>query len=190
METNSEQVIIRLIAETFSPLKSILENVDEFESLMSTFGWSIDYIPTPISDLLPEVNTLITLLDDDQNDIDYIAVMSSMNTLIGSIYNLSNLNYDQYPELDNYFKEEFPDLLVSYLIINGISIIYPRIYGVLKTIGIFNINYITGDLERLSYTQYRISWNQFLSLITNPFDVLKDLYLWESAYLLIEDLLD
>lgn len=190
METNSEQVIIRLIAETFSPLKSILENVDEFESLMSTFGWNIDYIPTPMSDLLPEVNGLISLLEDNQNDIDYVAIMASMNTLIGSIYDLSNQNYDQYPELDDYFKQQFPDLLVSYLIINGIKVTYPRIYGILKTIGIFNINYITGNLERLSYIQYKISWNQFLSLITDPFNVLKDLYLWESDDFLKEDVLD
>lgn len=189
METNSEQVIIRLIADTFSPLKNILENIDEFELLMSTFGWSINYIPTPISDLLPKVNTLISLLDNNQNDIDYLEVMSSMNTLIGSIYDLSDLNYDQYPELDDYFKEEFPDLLISYLIINGINILYPKIYSVLKTIGVFNINYRTGNLKRLSYTQYKINWNQFLSLIVDPFGVLKDLYLWKTDYFLKEDLL-
>lgn len=190
METNSEQVIMKLMGETFFPLRGILENVDEFEFLMSTFGWNIDYIPNPISDLLPKVNALISLLDENQSTIDYIAAMVAMNSLIGSIYNLSDLNYEQYPELDDSFKEEFPDLLISYLIINGISNTYPRLYGVLKIIGVFNINYITGDLERLSYTQYKISWDQFMLLLIKPFDVLKDLYLWESDYFLNENLLD
>ena len=149
MASNIKEFIVGEIAKAFLPLQDALVGNSQFEKFMLQFGYVINTIPQPFSNLSTSVNnfeTVVTpIVGSTASSSDYVAATAALTSLIAEIEDLSNEDFSAYPELGNDFNTVFPKRLIDFLIISYFNDEHPAFASVIRLLGIFKSTYTTPD---------------------------------------------
>jgi len=183
MSTNIKEYIVGEIAKAFLPLQDALVGNSEFEKFMLEFGYVINTIPQPISNLSTSVNNFETvvapIVGGTASSSDYVSATVALTNLLAEIENLSNENFSAYPELGNDFNTVFPKRLIDFLIITYFNDEHPTFSSVIRLLGVFKTTYTTPDAsDKAPFYLNEIIWGNIIPLIKDPTAILSDLYYW------------
>lgn len=184
--------IAKALSDSIKPLEIALRNEQEFELLLTQFGWHINLVSGSINsialafDVLSKIDDMIASLEElsNGNGDKAQAAVGLINTLKPIIERLTHLSSTSgvglptplnQPSFWNEMAEQlFEGLLVRYLEKNQ-----PLIFSFCHVIGIikFEEMFPTGA-NRVNYIKSNIYWDKLLTLITDPYGQFNTTYNW------------
>lgn len=182
--------LLRQVGELFSSLQDKLNSDEAFQSLAQQLGWNLDEVPAPIADLLPllaqletSVQALVaepTLTAAEDVKTDLAAVFAAVKALSTASYTL--------PFDATIFKGEFPEQLISFLIISYLSTRQSKLYGVLQGIGIIDSVFVPADGDRLAFVRKSFNLAMLADVLNDPGALWQNIYGWQGTHFIYDKL--
>jgi len=183
-EDNTVGVILGELSSAFRPLKDGLSSVSAFEQFMKDLGWNVDIIPPPVESIASGISTMITELENAQNNNFSASSVSNLLTafrnVIDGIDQIKTAPDALIPAIlrDENFREEFPVRVVEYLIVRYLHENHPRIGFWLSFTGVIKIDYVAKTANRPAYMSRRIDLAVIPQFFTNPLSIFETNYGW------------
>lgn len=183
-EDNTVGVILGELSSAFRPLEQGLSSVSAFEQMMKEMGWKVDLIPPPVELIGSGVTTLLTELQNAQNDnfsADSVRnLLTAFRNIITGVNDIASAPDAMFPAIlrDENFKNEFPLQLVQYLVVRYLHENHPRIGFWLSFTGVIKIDYVAATANRPAYMSRRIDFSVIPQFFTNPLSLFETNYGW------------
>jgi hypothetical protein len=193
--------VLSAFADIFQPLEDSLGSGAGLSAFLADFGWSLD----PKSDantiaaafgslpsLFKAVRDAVTALESanssgqDSGIVDAVSKLSvAIKNLVTAISALTSAspNSTWPPPLNTQlFWQIFPLELLDYLLYRYLQNQTPKLFACLRLIGVLSednvIPLVTG---RISYVRRGLRWDHLTTLVTEPQNLLSDVYGWGGA---------
>jgi len=185
---NTFHTIVKHAAIAVTPLKEAVSDIDKFKALLYAMGWQTTdlTVPSAYSNLVSSIDQVINAVNSlsdppDLNEIlDLLEDIKQLYTAIKQIQTAPSGSFTA-----GTFLAELPQRLAEYLAIRYIEDQLPKIYYLLRTLGIIiSTDYpeITSPPDqRPAFTRLEFKFNNLQKFIDNPVDLLKLLYDWGLA---------
>src|SRR5260370_11127292 len=203
--------VLSTFADIFQPLEDSLATGQSFSAFLADFGWSLDpasganVTATALGSLPSLLNSIrgaVTALESSNTggkaaDIeDSVAKLTlAIKDLVSAIRSLSSAtpNSAWPPPLNTtIFWETFPLELLEDLLYRYLQSHAPKIFSPLRLIGVLSADYaVPLTTYRVAYMQRRVRWDRLVTAITEPHNILVNVYGWGGAfevYRLLENL--
>jgi hypothetical protein len=180
----SKNILTTVAAETrsfFEPLFSAFEEPVYFQTFMMQLGWVFSEISQPFQQLANALNDLMSLLEDDDVTADDVTtICEKMTGILSSISNLSSIDASDLPvSVDlNEFRNEFPEQLMQFLLVDYLMSANNKIGTLLKLLGVIRIFRVEASGPRPAYFKREIALNQIGNVLKDPVATFKGAYRW------------
>lgn len=184
MSTNTIHTIGREFAKAFLPLKQAISSREEFTGFVFKLGWDISDVPAPLQDLMTAIVELEqaflqmeTIDEPSPQDIEQF--LTAIQGMFNAIKNLETASFEPALIVEQ-FNLKFPRQLISFLLIDYLSINQPRVLFPLKVLGIVKEKYIPASGNRPSYMNRSLDVNDLPKLLEDPFLLFENAFGWRT----------
>ena len=177
------------------PLKEALESESKFRALFLDMGWSIPN--PPVAEAQTIVSSINSLIDSINNlpssptELDIVDLLSDISSVYISVKNFGNTVANTtagISPLQNVFITEFPQGLFNYLICRYLQESSDVLFNSLLAFEIIKYTPIEEEAPRPSYTQIKIDYPKFGTLISSPTQLIKSVLKWNTENYDFEDI--
>lgn len=185
------------ISYTVTPLKRHLSSPHAFVELLERNGWqanntSMPEIEQAFSGIHDALNVIYELFDDildesDEVEVDtYLKLIKAMFDLISTVEKLTEQATEPpgltFPINSPQFWDEFPSQLLKTLLLDYLRQVQPLFYSLFLTFGVITEELMSaeGKPGRIDFKQGSFHSDRLPKLITNPLDLIADVYNWGS----------
>jgi len=181
------------VGQAFSKLQAKLGSDAAFETVARQLGWPIAELPTPLTDLLPTLQALqasLLAVSDAPSPTTIQAVLTAVQQTYAAIKNLKNASFNlgfDAPTLAA-FKAEFPQQLLTLLLLEYLARWQPKLYGLLKGAGLITNEVVLASGARPGFTRQSLNLHLLGSLLTAPSTFWQQVYGWQSTGFLYDKL--
>ena len=200
----ASQAVGKLLERLISPLDSS-DPVPGLKALMADLGWTIpEPIPpaltglvSPIASLVQKANTLVGLVDSDAPDAQLISaaadVVGALARVISALEGLPAALAAQLPAgfaAATDFANQFVPRLLDVLIVDGIRQAAPVTSRILRLLGLIEMSNESADAAHFqpNYVKRRVHWDRITTLLSNPQQILSDVYGWGTPTINLQPL--
>jgi len=197
VEKVSDRNIITVLAEeisaAFLPLLDAVSSTDSFTSFALELGWNFVEIPQPIKDLSIPLQTINDIIvTGDVNVSNVVALIDGIKSFIEGVKQIKNQHNSLFPSTvdANQFKNEFPNQLIQYLIVQFLLNHHPFWGNLGKLLGLIHIELVEATSNRPSFIKKEIFWDQITRILENPVEIIKNTYQWGGSEFKVDLLVD
>lgn len=174
-------------ARLMLPLKEALQTESNFRALFLDLGWAIP--SPPVTEAQTVVNAIESLIDNLDNlptspsELDIITVLADVSEVYSSVKNFTNAianSTSGIAPFQNVFIAEFPGDLFNYMICKYLNETSKIVFNGLLSLNIVEYFPIEKNDPRPSYIKIRINYAKMGTLISNPDDLVKTAFRWNS----------
>lgn len=174
-------VIAQEVGTVFLPVHDALQTPEDFISFMFDLGWDFS-APIPVfNDLKPILNILNDMLENEEfNASTVVQLTGQIKNLITAIKNISSASSGSFPSSVDpvAFKNEFPQQLLEYLMVDYLLNNQAKIGSIFQTVGIIRITDIAAAGKRLAYTKKQIAFHDIGNFINDPTAIFTNAFNW------------
>jgi hypothetical protein len=177
-------LLVQEAARVLSPLRVAISSRQHFKTFMARLGWTADDIPQPLQDLSADLDTLITRLkavtDGDVGIAALDALRQAVVDVIDSVKAISTAPDGLFPPhfiADN-FKAEFPAQLVTYLLVEYLSVNHPTAVFALRALGVIERRYEPPTGNRRPFIRDRFQFSNLSQVLEDPSVVFRNAFGW------------
>jgi Family of unknown function (DUF6603) len=194
--------VLSAFADVFQPLEDSVGTGQAFSSFLAEFGWTLDpksdanAILTALGQLPSLVNALqdaadaFNAADSGGQSSDVSGTIAKLTPaiidLITLINNLANATPDSTwpsPLNTQEFWQAFPLQMVDFLLYRYLQDHSPKLFACLVLIGVITEKYsIPFSATGVPYTKRNIEWDRLIPVITEPQNILKNVYGWGGSF--------
>ena len=184
MSANTIHQVAKEFGKAFLPLKQAISSKEEFTGFAFRLGWDISNVPAPIQNLVTEIVELEQSLGKVANleaasaeDIEKL--ITDVQEIFTAIKNLETASFDPGLITDQ-FNLKFPLQLISFLLIDYLSINQPRILFLLKVLGIVKEKYTPASGNRPGFMHRSFDFSDLPKLLEDPFLLFENAFGWRT----------
>jgi hypothetical protein len=151
---------------------------------MARLGWTADDIPQPIQDLGTDLDALITQLKVvTDGDVGLAAINNLREAVIGvidSVKAISSAPDGLFPPhfiADN-FKDDFPEQVVTYLLVEYLSTEHPTAAFALRALGVIERRYEPPTGNRRPFIRNKFEFSNLAQVLEDPSVVFANAFGW------------
>jgi len=173
---------IEVIAEQFllalEPLTASFDSEEAFKDFLADLGWDFSSVPTALNNLqAPLTQTLSAISEEGAFETsDVQEIIKSLGTAFKAIYELKNAG-----GLATEFKNEFPQQLIQYLLVEYMLKHQPKIGNLFMSLGIIRLEDIPASGSRLAYRKRIFAFSEFKDLFSDPLNYIRSTYHWDQS---------
>ncbi len=178
------------IGKVFLPLHDALQSPSTFVAFMRKLGWDFTAPIDIFNQIKPVLQVLKNMLaTQDFNSSTVVQLTGQIKNVIIAIKNIASASVASFPSSVDaqLFKDEFPEQLLQYLMVEYLLNTHPKIGGIFQSVGIIRITEVAASGKRLSYSKKEIVFSYLATLFTNPTAVFKTAFKWGDASFKTQD---
>jgi hypothetical protein len=178
---NTFQIVATNLSQALLPLKEAVSTLSAFQSYTRKLGWEPTNIPMEYTDLVMDVDSLITELDNLSGSPS-IADIENLLQKVKDIYeNAQAISVAPTNVNASDFLGEFADDIFRDLMITHLNNYFSGLLRFLESINV--VEYLEHDEEtgRTDYIETKINFNRLSDFISNPIALLKSYYQWGTT---------
>lgn len=184
------ELIGRHLTLALRPLLDGLSDLPHFKQLMYRLGWQVTGLPPEYTVLASAVNTAVTkfeTLSDNPSPDDIAALLQAVKSAYDTIQEISTAP----PGVDaGAFLTEIIERLFELLLTDYLALEVPALYRFLSMTNVIRLEQQSATTGRPSYVRVHFDWSQIPNILSNPEDLPKIVYGWNTPDLNAQRIVD
>lgn len=183
-DTDTIGILATEIGLGFSPLNSAFESADSFAAFMETLGWSMSSIPAALNGLGAPAAQIGQMVKDGQvGSSEVPQLLAAVVGFAAAVSGITSQPVGNFPAgLDvTAFKNEFPQQLIDYLIVDYLLQRQGGWGNLLKLAGVLRLEDVASTPTRPAFNRRSVAWADLGRFFSDPTAVLTNAYNWGQA---------
>lgn len=170
-------VIAEQVGLAFGPLAVVVDSPAAYRDFVADLGWDFTTLPPELDTLREPVLAVAAFMGEEPiSDEQSLDLLNAENVALEAITHLR-----EEPGLPVEFRNEFPDQLIDYLIVEHLLLREPRWGYLLFVFGLIRLEEVPATAGRPAYLRRIVLLDQIGQFLSDPLGFFKTSYRWNQS---------